>query len=72
MAFLVTAIGAGIALGWTGFASLMVAVLAMVFTLPIGVHLLFRADHKDGQNGHLMIDELADDLVEELADELEG
>lgn len=60
VAFLVAAMGAGLSLGWAGSAALIVAVLAMILTLPTGVHLLFRAVHKDGPNDYLRIDELAE------------
>jgi multicomponent Na+:H+ antiporter subunit G len=43
VAYLVTAIGAAIHLGLAGAGLLLLAGVAMVLTLPIGVHLLFRA-----------------------------
>ncbi len=46
IAFLITAIGAGLALGLDGAAPLVVAACAMVWTLPLGVHLLFRATYR--------------------------
>ena len=60
VAFLVSAVGAGIILGWAGVASLLVASIAMVITLPLGVHLLFRAAHATGDTTHITVDELRD------------
>lgn len=58
VAFVVAAIGAGIHLGWQGSAYLLIASVAMVLTLPIGVHLMFRAVHRTTSNGHLAVDDL--------------
>lgn len=43
VAFVVTALGAGLTIGWAGATDLAIASAAMVFTLPLGVHLLLRA-----------------------------
>lgn len=59
IAFLVAAIGAGIELGLAGSAALLIASAAMILTLPVGVHLLFRAVHRTADNSHLVVDELA-------------
>lgn len=59
VAFLVAAIGAGIQLGPAGSAYLAIAGAAMVLTLPVGVHLLFRAVHRTSSNDHLATDHLA-------------
>lgn len=59
VAFLVTAVGAGIELGWAGSAYLLLAAVAMILTLPVGVHLLFRAVHRTTAGGHLVVDDLA-------------
>ncbi len=59
VSFLLIAIGAGIELGWAGTAKLTVAAAAIVFTLPVGVHLLFRAVHRSSSNSHLVRDDLA-------------
>jgi multicomponent Na+:H+ antiporter subunit G len=59
VAFLLIALGAGIELGWAGTAKLTVAAAAIVFTLPVGVHLLFRAVHQSSSNNHLVQDDLA-------------
>lgn len=58
VAFIFVAIGAGIELGWASSALLFVAVAAMVLTLPVGVHLLFRAVHRVTPGDHLTVDEL--------------
>jgi multicomponent Na+:H+ antiporter subunit G len=59
VAFIVTSIGAGLTLGWQGAAPLALAVAAMTLTLPVGVHLLFRAVHRTTPGDHLLVDELA-------------
>ena len=59
VAFLVAAIGASIQLGVVGTAYLAIASAAMVLTLPVGVHLLFRAVHRTSSNSHLITDDLA-------------
>ncbi len=58
VAFLVAAVGAGIELGPAGAAQLIIASLAMVLTLPIGVHLLFRAVHRTEPRYNPDLDEL--------------
>jgi len=60
VAFLLTALGAAWSLGWDGAAYLVIAAIAMVLTLPVGVHLLFRAVHRTAPGDHFAIDELAD------------
>ncbi|MFN3218258.1 MAG: monovalent cation/H(+) antiporter subunit G [Acidimicrobiales bacterium] len=59
VAFLAVAIGAASEVGWSGAASLAVAATALVLTLPVGVHLLFRATHRVTSNDHLCEDALA-------------
>jgi multicomponent Na+:H+ antiporter subunit G len=59
VAFLVAAMGASIQLGAAGAASLVIAGGAMILTLPVGVHLLFRAVHRTSSNDHLITDHLA-------------
>ena len=59
VAFMVAAIGAGMQLGIAGAALLFVAAAAMILTLPIGVHLLFRAVYRTSSNEHLVTDELS-------------
>lgn len=64
VSFLVAAIGASLDLGWQGTAALVVAAVAMTLTMPVGVHLLFRAVHGIESNDHLIVDELAADSDE--------
>lgn len=58
VAFLLVAAGASIELGWGAAAQLLVASTAMILTLPVGVHLLFRAVHRTTPGDHLLVDEL--------------
>ncbi len=58
VAFLFIAAGAAIETGWGGAARLAVAAAALVLTLPVGVHLLFRAVHRTAPRA-LTVDELA-------------
>ncbi len=58
IAFLVAALGASLTFGPGGAGLLLVAAAAMTLTLPVGVHLLFRATYRTGDNSHLTIDEL--------------
>ncbi|MDH4168825.1 MAG: monovalent cation/H(+) antiporter subunit G [Acidimicrobiia bacterium] len=59
VAFLLVAAGAGVEIGWSGAAEMAVAGAALILTLPVGVHLLFRAVHRTTPRGRLDIDELA-------------
>jgi multicomponent Na+:H+ antiporter subunit G len=45
VAFVVVAVGVGLELGGAGAARLVLASVALVITLPVAVHLLFRAVH---------------------------
>lgn len=58
IAFLLVAAATAIETGWGGAARLAVASAALVLTLPVGVHLLFRAVHRTTPRT-LAIDELA-------------
>ncbi len=58
IAFVLIAAGAGIETGWAGAARLLVASAALVLTLPVGVHLLFRAVHRTSPEDRPEIDEL--------------
>lgn len=60
IAFLVAAIGAAMRLDIGGGAYLLIAAVAMTLTLPLGVHLLFRAVHRTTPGDHLIVDHLAD------------
>ena len=46
VAFLLVAAGAAIEAGWDGRLQLALAAVALVVTLPVGIHLLFRAVHR--------------------------
>ncbi len=59
IAFLVAGIGAVIELDWVGAGYVVVAALAMLVTLPVGAHLLFRGVHRTTDNSHLGVDDLA-------------
>lgn len=59
VAFLVAAIGAAIELGPGGAAYMVISAMAMILTLPVGVHLLFRALHRTTPGTHLVVDDLA-------------
>lgn len=59
VALLLTSAGAAAELGWAAAAYLALSAGAMVLTLPLGVHLLFRAVHRATGTGHLVVDELA-------------
>lgn len=59
IAFLVSALGAAIALGPGGAGLLLIAAAAMTLTLPVGVHLLFRATYRTSDNTHMAADELS-------------
>ena len=59
VAFLLAAAGAGSELGLSASARLVVAGTALVLTLPVGVHLLFRAVHRTDPGRHLLVDDLA-------------
>ncbi len=58
VAFMIVAVGASLDLGWGGASRLAVAVGAIVLTLPVAVHLLFRAVHRTTPGDHLVVDEL--------------
>lgn len=58
IAFLVAALGAIIELDAVGAGYTVIAAMAMLVTLPVGVHLLFRAVHRSTDNTHLGIDDL--------------
>lgn len=59
VAFLVVAAGAAIKLGPDGAAYVGIAAAAMTLTLPVGVHLLFRAVHRTNGGDDLIVDDLA-------------
>ena len=59
VAFLVAAVGASIELGWAGAARLVLAGAALILTLPLAVHLLFRALHRTEPRFDPPLDEMA-------------
>ena len=60
IAFLSISVGASLELGFSGEGLLLFTGLAMVVTLPIAVHLLFRAVHRTEADSKLVVDELRD------------
>ena len=58
VAFIIAGLGAAIELGWVGAGYILIAAVAMILTLPVGVHLLFRAVHRTSDNRHLVVDDL--------------
>jgi multicomponent Na+:H+ antiporter subunit G len=58
IAFVIAAIGASFHLGWEANAYLAIGATAMILTLPVGVHLMFRAVHRTTPGAHLAIDDL--------------
>jgi len=58
VALIVATIGAALQLDTAGAAYLLIAPLAMALTLPVGVHLLFRAHHRTSSSDHMVVDEL--------------
>ena len=65
--FILIAAGASLELGWSAAALLAVSAVALSITLPIGVHLLFRAVHATSSNDHLVLDELTADRADSEA-----
>lgn len=61
VAFIVVAIAASIELGWAGAAPLVLAVVALLLTLPLSVHLLFRAVHASSPEHDPSVDEMPTD-----------
>ncbi len=59
VAFMIAALGAAIEIGPSGAAYLVIAAAAMVLTLPVGVHLLFRAAHASRSDHRFVVDDLA-------------
>ncbi len=58
VAFLLIAIGVAPEIGWAGTGRLVLAAGALVLTLPIAVHLLFRAIHASDPASDPHTDEL--------------
>ncbi len=59
IAFLIAAGGASIELGANDAARLLLAAAALTLTLPVGIHLLFRAVHRTDPTTRPAVDELA-------------
>jgi len=58
VAFVIVAIGVAVDVGWSGAFRLVLAAAALVLTLPVAVHLLFRAVHASAPEYDPPIDEL--------------
>ncbi|MFK7917987.1 MAG: cation:proton antiporter [Ilumatobacter sp.] len=63
VAFLIAGIGASLELGVSGAAKLMLAGAALIITLPLAVHLLFRALHRTEPQVDPPLDELRPTIV---------
>ncbi len=59
VAFLIAGLGASIHMNWVASGYILIASAAMVLTLPVGVHLLFRAVHRTTAV-NLVVDDLAE------------
>lgn len=58
IAFLLIAIGVIPEVGWGGAGRLVLATAALILTLPVAVHLLFRAIHASDRGSDPVVDEL--------------
>ncbi len=58
IAFLIIAIGVAPEVGWGGTGRLVLATVALTITLPVAVHLLFRAIHAADPDSDPPTDEL--------------
>lgn len=58
VAFLLVAAGAGVEMGGAAAVRLLVAGAALVLTLPVAVHLLFRAVHRTDPRTRPRVDDL--------------
>lgn len=65
VAFLIAGIGASLELGVSGAAKLALAGAALVITLPLAVHLLFRALHRTEPKVDPPLDELRPTLADD-------
>ncbi len=59
VAFLVVAVAVSFDVGWAGAARLALASIALIITLPVAVHLLFRAVHAAAPEYNPPVDEMA-------------
>ena len=60
VAFFLVSLAVSYELGWSGAAQVAVASAALVVTLPIAVHLLFRALHSAAPDFDPPVDEMPD------------
>lgn len=58
IAFLLVALGAALEIGWVGAAELAIVAVALLLTLPVSTHLLFRATHRTMPSSHPSRDDL--------------
>jgi len=58
IAFLLVAVAVAPELGWDGAGQILIATGALILTLPVAVHLLFRAIHASDPGSDPDIDEL--------------
>lgn len=58
VAFIVVAAAASLELGWSGAAPLAIGVWALLLTLPLAVHMLFRAVHASSPELDPPVDEM--------------
>ena len=58
VAFLIVSLAVSFELGWSGAAQVALACVALVVTLPIAVHLLFRALHTAAPEFDPPVDEI--------------
>lgn len=59
VAFVIVAVGAAADVGWSGALRLVLAAAALILTLPVAVHLLFRAVHASSPECDPDVDELS-------------
>jgi multicomponent Na+:H+ antiporter subunit G len=64
VAFILVAIAAAIETGFRGAIEMLIAVVALLITLPAGTHLLYRATHRTGSSAHFLRDDLAQAEIE--------
>ena len=58
VAFVIVAVGVAADVGWSGALRLVLAAAALILTLPVAVHLLFRAVHASSPEYDPDVDEL--------------
>lgn len=60
ISFLLVAAGMAVEEGAVVASQLAIAAVALVVTLPVAMHLLYRASHRTGADADLVVDELGD------------